>query len=139
MPISRFSAAIKIRDAGELTKRPLISISPPSGRSKPATHRSVVVSPQPLGPRRTQKSPSETSRSISRRALTTPCCAIKLLRSFLILIKVRILSERRSAGVLGHWLRHSPVFRYSNSPSLLARRADLTDARKRKAHRTHHN
>ena len=106
MPISRFSAATKIRFAGELTTRPLISISPASGRSRPATHLRVVVLPQPLGPRRTQKSPSETSKSMSLSALTTPCWARKVLRSCLMLIKVRILSPRWKVEILEHCAHH---------------------------------
>ena len=39
------------RRGTEATTRPRSVISPPSGRSSPATRRSVVVLPQPLGPR----------------------------------------------------------------------------------------
>jgi len=51
----------------EDTIRPAIRISPPSGVSIPAMHRSKVVFPEPLAPTMTKSSPSAISRS---RALT---------------------------------------------------------------------
>src|SRR5438128_792264 len=48
---------MKIRRDAEATTRSRRVISPLSGRSRPATRRSVVVLPQPLGPRRVKTSP----------------------------------------------------------------------------------
>src|SRR3990170_1106660 len=86
MPISLFSVGTNTRCPGEFTKRPPISISPPSGRSNPATQRSVVVLPQPLGPNRTQNSPSPTSRSMLFKASTRPWWDLNDLHSALMLI-----------------------------------------------------
>src|SRR3546814_14436405 len=46
--------------------RPSISMRPPEGRSKPATQRSVVVLPQPLGP-------SSTEMRACSKVSVTPC------------------------------------------------------------------
>src|SRR3990170_4111618 len=86
MPISLFSVGTNPRCPGEFTIRPPISISPLSGRSNPATQRSVVVLPQPLGPSKTQNSPSPTSRLIPRSASTRPCWAVNDFRRSLMLI-----------------------------------------------------
>src|SRR5262249_49707559 len=50
------------RRGTEAPPRPRRVISPPSGRSSPATSRSVVVLPQPLGPSSVKTSPRRTSR-----------------------------------------------------------------------------
>src|SRR3989337_2761877 len=94
MPISRFSVGTNTRCPGEFTKRPPISISPLSGRSSPATQRSVVVLPHPLGPSRTQNSPSTTSRLIPCKASTRPCRVLNPFRSPL----TRINSEPALLG-----------------------------------------
>src|SRR3990170_1454773 len=86
MPISLFSVGTNTRCPGEFTKRPPISISPLSGRSNPATQRSVVVLPHPLGPNRTQNSPSPTSRSMLFKASTRPWWDLNDLHSALMLI-----------------------------------------------------
>src|SRR6185503_4669755 len=62
MPRLRWFGWTKIRRDTEATTRPRKVISPPSGRSRPATSRRVVVLPQPLGPRRVNTSPRWTSR-----------------------------------------------------------------------------
>ncbi len=49
---------------------PSIRIAPAVGTSKPATMRSVVVLPQPEGPRNEMNSPRSTSRS---NLCTTVC------------------------------------------------------------------
>src|SRR5579872_5133001 len=56
--------------AGEATIVPSILISPRSGRSRPATQRSKVLLPQPLGPKIATNSPSRTSRLKSPSAAT---------------------------------------------------------------------
>ncbi len=86
MPISRFSAGTKIRDAGELTSRPLISISPPSGRSKPgdaAKRRRLAAAARPK--QNAKIALGDFQIDVAERVYT-PCCAIKFLRSFRILI-----------------------------------------------------
>src|SRR5579862_42047 len=45
---------------------------PASGRSKPAITRSVVVLPEPDGPRRVKNSPAPTCRCTSSTAVTPP-------------------------------------------------------------------
>src|SRR4051812_5420299 len=47
-------------------------IRPASGRSNPAISRSVVVFPEPEGPRSVKNSPSPTRRSTSCTATTAP-------------------------------------------------------------------
>src|SRR5690242_4083349 len=55
-----------------VTSRPSIMIAPKSGRSRPATSRSVVVLPAPLGPSRTKNSPSSMESEKSRTASVVP-------------------------------------------------------------------
>src|SRR3954467_15559555 len=62
-----------------VTSAPLILIVPAVGVSKPATMRSVVVLPQPLGPRNEMNSP----RSTSRLKFSTAVDWAKLLRTLL--------------------------------------------------------
>ena len=52
--------------------RPSILIEPEVGRTNPATERSVVVLPQPDGPRSATHSPSATSRDRSGITRTGP-------------------------------------------------------------------
>src|SRR3954464_5641807 len=54
------------------TSIPPSSIRPPSGRSKPAIRRSVVVLPEPEGPSSVKNSPRRTSRSMLSTAITPP-------------------------------------------------------------------
>gem|GEM_PF-2841325 len=54
------------------TASPAILTSPASGRSNPATGRSVVVLPHPEGPRRLKNSPFSTFRLTSRTAQACP-------------------------------------------------------------------
>src|ERR1700730_9084279 len=61
MPRLRRFGATKTRRGTEATTRPRNVISPPSGRSRPATRRKVVVLPQPLGPSSVNTSPRRTS------------------------------------------------------------------------------
>jgi hypothetical protein len=83
----------------ESTICPAISMLPRSGRSNPATQRSVVVLPQPLGPSRTTNSPSPTSRSILSTAQTCP----RLERNTFSRFRMRITV----AAVLIQMPRHS--------------------------------
>ncbi len=78
MPRLRRFGGTKIRRDTEATTRPRRVMSPPSGRSSPATSRSVVVLPQPLGPRRVNTSPRCTS---SDARSTATCGGNTLLTS----------------------------------------------------------
>src|SRR5215468_4084245 len=78
MPRLRWFGGTKTRRGTEATIRPRSMISPPSGRSRPATRRSVVVLPQPLGPSSVNTSPRRTS-SVARSTAT--CGANTLLTS----------------------------------------------------------
>src|SRR6266545_4037275 len=127
-----------MRRAAELTNSPAISMSPLSGRSNPATQRSVVVLPQPLGPSRTQNSPSPTSRSIERSASTRPWRALNdFCRPRTLIIGPRCARNWKShkrplkIGVLEYWSdglnsQYSifPTLQYS---ILLTRFTDLAD------------
>src|SRR5215218_4136090 len=62
MPSSRNRGGTKMPLAGDDTIRPAMLISPSVGCSKPATHRSVVVLPQPDGPSSTTISPAGTAK-----------------------------------------------------------------------------
>jgi hypothetical protein len=66
--MSRFATGSAMRRAAENTVVPAMRISPSSGISRPATLRSVVVLPQPDGPRRVKNSPSATCSATSRTA-----------------------------------------------------------------------
>src|SRR5262245_9646495 len=57
---------------GASTRRPSSSTSPALGASSPATMRSSVLLPQPLGPRIVMKSFSATSRSVACSANVAP-------------------------------------------------------------------
>src|ERR671924_233023 len=55
-----------------VTSFPCSTMLPASGRSKPATIRSVVVLPHPLGPSSEKNSPSRISSETSSTAATRP-------------------------------------------------------------------
>src|SRR5438876_1308089 len=71
MPKPRRFGATNTPCDDEYTTRPLTEISPARGRSSPAIDRSVVVLPQPLGPRSVKRRPSSTVKLTSCAALTT--------------------------------------------------------------------
>src|SRR6266700_5149978 len=62
MPSSRSRGGSRMPLAGDDTTRPAMMISPSVGCSSPATHRSVVVLPQPDGPSSTTISPAGTAK-----------------------------------------------------------------------------
>src|SRR6516225_1587961 len=64
--MSRCEARLKV------TSSPSSRIFPNEGSSRPAIMRSVVVLPQPDGPRRTKKSPSATVKDASCTAVKSP-------------------------------------------------------------------
>ena len=66
----RWLGGTLVRDVCEYITRPPMLMSPWSAFSSPATHRSVVVFPQPLGPRSVRNSPWFSSRSRSPIAVT---------------------------------------------------------------------
>src|SRR5262245_27777552 len=72
IPRLRLCGGTKIRRAAEATTRPRRAISPASGCSRPATRRSVVVLPQPLGPRRVNTSPRSTASDARSTAGVAP-------------------------------------------------------------------
>src|ERR1051326_2331819 len=76
MPISRLLPGTKIPSAEEKTVRSPIPIPPSSGRSRPATLRSVVVLPQPDGPSSVKKLPGFTSKLTPASASTPPSCVL---------------------------------------------------------------
>src|SRR5216684_8305544 len=65
-------AIFRARGGTSLTTLPPISTSPEVCTSKPATIRSRVVLPQPLGPSRTRNSPSVVARSTPSTAVESP-------------------------------------------------------------------
>src|SRR4051812_9810173 len=69
MPMFRLFGGTLIPCTAWNTVRSPNEIEPSSALSRPATHRSVVVFPQPLGPRRTRNSPGSISRSRSSIAV----------------------------------------------------------------------
>jgi hypothetical protein len=71
MPKLRWLGATKIPLPKENTGVLATSIVPPTGRSRPAMERNVVVLPQPLGPSRVNSLPSGTLNEMSRAARTT--------------------------------------------------------------------
>src|SRR6478672_9536353 len=62
MPSSRRRGGTSMPLAGDDTMRPAMLVSPSVGCSSPATHRSVVVLPQPDGPSSTTISPAGTAK-----------------------------------------------------------------------------
>src|SRR5919198_1082201 len=81
MPSARFSGGTLIRRSAEYTIRCCSSTSPASGFSKPATMRSVVVFPQPLGPSRLSTSPRWTANDTLSAAVTRPKRFVRLRTS----------------------------------------------------------
>src|SRR5262245_1688153 len=74
IPMPRYSGATFRRVALENTTWLPIRISPASGVTRPATQRSRVVFPEPLGPSSTKNSLSPTSMSTPRSAATLVVC-----------------------------------------------------------------
>ena len=72
MPMPRASGRTKTPSAGADISLPSIAMLPRSGVSRPAISLSVVVLPQPLGPRMTMNSPSAISSETSSNGR---CCA----------------------------------------------------------------
>src|SRR5262245_12662777 len=72
MPRLRRLGATNTRRGAEATTRSRRVISPASGRSRPATRRSVVVLPQPLGPRRVKTSPRPIESDAPSTAAADP-------------------------------------------------------------------
>src|ERR1043165_3400194 len=62
----------RLRGGRSFTTRLPMTISPEVGCSRPAIMRSIVVLPQPEGPRKTTNSPSRISRSMPSTAATSP-------------------------------------------------------------------
>jgi len=71
MPTLRASGGTNTRRARLKTTRSPKRISPSSGRSRPATQRSVVDLPQPLGPSRVRIWPWGASSETPSAARTT--------------------------------------------------------------------
>src|SRR4051812_10050539 len=81
MPRLRRCGGTKVPAATSTTVRSPIEMRPPSGFSRPATQRSVVVLPQPEGPSSVTISPAPTSKSIAATAVTTSRLAVKVFVS----------------------------------------------------------
>jgi hypothetical protein len=75
MPMLRRYGLLRVR------LRPSSSIVPLDGFSKPAIINSVVVLPEPLGPRKVTNSPRATSIDTSSTALVLPSYDFTTLRS----------------------------------------------------------
>src|SRR3954470_5241766 len=82
MPTMRLWVGTKVLAPASTKALPPTSMEPASGVSSPATQRSVVVFPQPLGPSSVMNSPDEMERLTSLRigvalkALLTPLISI---------------------------------------------------------------
>src|SRR5262249_43862453 len=100
MPSALSSGGTKMPRCAELTVCSPNAISPPSGFSNPATHRSKVVLPEPLSPRSTKNSFSSTRRS-------TPSTARRGSGPFLNIF-------------VSEGTRITPSLRYSRGDMLLA-------------------
>src|SRR5437773_1045188 len=72
MPIRRLSGGTNTPCAVDVNTRSPTRTSPASGFSRPATSRSVVVLPQPLGPSNVTSEPAGTSKSIASTAGVLP-------------------------------------------------------------------
>src|SRR5919108_4543467 len=81
-----------------VTSFPCSTMLPASGRSKPATIRSVVVLPHPLGPSSEKNSPSAISSDTSSTALTPPNR---------LLTPTRPIAPRCSSGIPASLFRSS--------------------------------
>src|SRR6478736_6987812 len=73
---------------------PAMMTSPEVARSRPAIMRSVVVLPQPEGPRRQTTSPASTFRSASFTAVKAPNC--------LVTFRISIVDMSALHGSEGH-------------------------------------
>ena len=72
MPMPRWFIGTATPVAESNSTRSGTAMRPASGRSRPATQRSMVVFPQPLGPSRVKNVPVGNSNETSR---TPPACA----------------------------------------------------------------
>ncbi|MNT86578.1 hypothetical protein D3C72_2268810 [compost metagenome] len=68
MPVSRLCTGSRVTSVSPMRIRPAV------GAMKPAIMRSVVVLPQPLGPRKVTSSPSAISSEKSDTATAAPNC-----------------------------------------------------------------
>ena len=97
---------------GSWTTVPPIRISPPSPSSRPATIRSRVVLPQPLGPSRLRNSPVLTSRLTSSRAVIMPLSSAAKVSGFAHLEALDDVADRHHHSVRGrlaHTLPPNPA------------------------------
>src|SRR6476620_10194732 len=100
MPSSRRRGGTRMPLAGDDTTRPAMLISPSVGCSSPATHRSVVVLPQPDGPSSTTISPAGTAKltpSIAGRPIAN--CLRRSVPSSVAIMVSPISSMRRSLPI----------------------------------------
>src|SRR6266404_8575447 len=100
MPSSRRRGGTRMPLAGDDTIRPAMLISPSVGCSSPATHRSVVVLPQPDGPSSTTISPAGTAKltpSIAGRPMAN-CLRRSVTSSGAVMISL-LSSMRRSLPI----------------------------------------
>src|SRR5437868_12575735 len=81
MPRLRWCGGTKILAATLTTGRSPMVMRPPSGFSRPATQRNVVVLPQPEGPSSVTISPAATSKSMPATAATVSLRVLKILVS----------------------------------------------------------
>src|SRR5262245_9611261 len=70
----------RLSGGSEVTSRPRSSIRPPVGRSNPPIIRSVVVLPQPEGPRSEKNSPASSVSETSSTARTSRYCFTRFER-----------------------------------------------------------
>src|ERR1700748_2828190 len=103
MPRSRERGGTRMPRAGDDTVLPPILISPPVGCSRPATQRSVVVLPQPDGPRSTTISPAGTAKlTPSTAGLPIANCFLRSVTSnvAVILSPTQLCSLPVAAGLV---------------------------------------
>src|SRR5262249_47939182 len=106
MPISRLLPGTKMPSAEENTLRSPMTISPSSGRSRPATLRSVVVLPQPDGPSSVKKLPGLTSKLTPASASTPPSRVLKDFFKFATRIISNLLQAEAAAYAPGDQAHH---------------------------------
>src|SRR5438552_724998 len=94
-----------------------MSTRPASGRSSPATSRSVVVLPAPVGPRSTRISPSGTCRLSSAMACVWP----KRFETASSITSAtgRPLVERRTQGAAGRLVEQGEPFGAEHEAGLI--------------------
>src|ERR1043166_3970318 len=101
-----------------VTSWPSIEMAPSSGYSSPATRRSVVVLPAPVGPSRTTNSPSamlsERSRTASTSPKRLPTCRITISAMTVALI------ERAARRPPARHVEHHQILRIEGEPHRLA-------------------